>query len=111
MFALFCVRTLTWLRRRKTMRKTAQEKLNNFDSEKLNYRAINNSEVSLAQQQSMYLPNILSRIASDSMCMALGLFLMLSNLSSVSHSLQFSYAFIGEPNFLCIILLVSLYLR
>lgn len=56
------------------------------------------------------IPKILSRITSDSICMALGLSLMLSNLSSVSHSLQFSYAFTVGPSCLYTILLVSLYL-
>lgn len=63
-----------------------------------------------AKISSAYSPNILSRIASDSMCMALGLFLILSNRSSVSHSFQLSYAFTVEPSCLYIILLISLYL-
>jgi len=58
-----------------------------------------------------YLPNILSRIVSDSICMALELFFILSNLSSVSHSFQFSYAFTVVPSCLYTILLLSLYLK
>lgn len=62
-------------------------------------------------QQCLILPNILSRIASDSICMALESFFILSNFSSVSHSFQFSYAFTVDSSCLCKTLLVSLYLK